>query len=758
MWAGRITKFFQKAGTKGRSPDSVVGGVKQPERQATQEWLRDISHSLSSIGWSWSMFAAATAEGEAVPQKILILCTDQEATQLAAANYLKFGRSLFVEHVNDPAHRSHNDCHLALAASGLLTFGLMSIGLYNVRYGPWNKGTWFGKVQGMADEMSQSMQASDPLLLAFFPEILADEGRSQDENTEEQRRAFLESLPNRPFVRAKGSKASQSRFNSLTTAHSELDRDWSAFCLVLATLCVAEGWVKTAAELWSPDASGVGEMAGTTRAAAKSAARKALAKQRGRSVNTLHSVTTFACNADTRSLARTVFHVLQPEGLRCSKMLEELRSRKSTVLYYSSWAHWSYMDTARQHVVRLSDLAGLERLGLDLSMLDPAGSADDREAATVWQDTVARRVTKLTHCLLRFRCGSQLNSTNGWGSTAGLLHESTVFRQASLRFLEQVDKTVQAVSASGSLEAKKLLEGHPATGPVMAKCLSELRAASFLEVPPETFAWLSDSWGGLLNSKLVEDGNRVQREAEQRNGTSKTVGRLEGWHGLSKKKLLGSYGRSEVPCGTLVTVPQSFEADDWFVRKKRAARRDSSCSSLAVPEVEVLDEETVEEALLQGVSKSRTWSSPTPDSEQAGLAAFALLSKVVREKLDWSFLETAWWASFAPEGHGLLFPGLDPCYVVRTYGRAALVWPAKLEPLGDGHERLVLQADVASLSWMHMRDENVEVVELVATSPQRVLAPLEGFCSQSLPAKPPKTAFLNGGKPPRRAIFQPLKG
>ena len=206
----------------------------------------------------------------------MVLCTDQEATQLSALYYLKFGSSLLVEHVNDPAHRSHNDVHLALAAAGLLTLGLMSFGLYNVRYGPWNKGTWFGKVQQTADEMSRSMSPSDPLLVTFFPHILVDEGRSQEENTVENRRSFLESLPNRSFVfELKGSKASPSRFNSLSIAHAELDPDWSAFCLVLAVLCISEGWVKKASDLWSPDASGTSEQAATSRAAAKSAARKA---------------------------------------------------------------------------------------------------------------------------------------------------------------------------------------------------------------------------------------------------------------------------------------------------------------------------------------------------------------------------------------------------------------------------------------------------------------------------------------------------
>ena len=122
-------------------------------------------------------------------------------------------------------------------------------------------------------------------------------------------------------MRSKGSKASQSRFNSLSQAHAELDGDWSAFCLVLVALCVAEGWCKTASDLWSPSA-GLGDTAGSSRAAAKSAARKALQQQRSRSVNTLHGMTMFACNQDNRSLARWSFSSFSRRtfaAARCSR-------------------------------------------------------------------------------------------------------------------------------------------------------------------------------------------------------------------------------------------------------------------------------------------------------------------------------------------------------------------------------------------------------------------------------------------------------
>ncbi|OLP87706.1 hypothetical protein AK812_SmicGene31050 [Symbiodinium microadriaticum] len=168
----------------------------------------------------------------------------------------------------------------------------------------------------------------------------------------------------------------------------------------------------------------------------------------------------------------------------------------------------------------------------------------------------------------------------------------------------------------------------------------------------------------------------------------------------------------------MVSVPASFDADAWFVRKRRRTSAGSAASQADVAEVE-----TAEEAILKGVSQPRTWASHTPDSEQEKLAGFSLLSKIVREEQGWSFVEKGWWASLAPEGHGLSFPGsASVCFVVRTYRRAALVWPATLEKGSSGVETLVLDPKASSLCWVHLFNEDVEVLELVATSPQRVLA------------------------------------
>ena len=121
------------------------------------------------------------------------------------------------------------------------------------------------------------------------------------------------------------------------------------------------------------------------------------------------------------------------------------------------------------------------------------------------------------------------------------------------------------------------------------------------------------------------------------------------------------------------------------------------------------------------MSQARTWASPTPESEQDKLAGFSLLTKVVRQNMDWSFVEKGWWAALAPEGHALQFPTGQPLYVIRSYKRAALVWPGKLQtsPAGD---IVSLELEDPRVGWVHLFDEAVDVLDLAATSPQRGLA------------------------------------
>ena len=726
MWQHRLDAMASGKKTSGRAG----AGAEQDERLATLQWMQDVNHALRPVDWSFSQIrrsepvSKTDEDMETRPHAdapILIVCTDQEALQLAAVSYLRNKKGVFVEHVPDPAHRSHNDSSLALAAAGLMKFAVWSVSLYNLRFGPWRKGAWSRRVQETAEHIAANMTPSDPVLMHFFPEILADADLSPDMNTAEQREAWLRDLPNMTCVRTKGPKASLSRFNSLTTSHNALDKEWSALAFVLVVLCLESGWFQTLADLHKQDKATTvsADQLAATRSAARVGAKAEMQDDRRSKKNTLHSMTKFICSPDNKHTARLLFHVLQPEELRCSRMLQQLRSPEDTCRIYSEWAHWSWMETAHQIVVRWSDLQGLSRIGFDVDLLR---SQPPSEEEMLWQDALAGNMVNLAHQVLRFRAGAQLFYTNGFGASAGLLHCDAGRAATSLRYLQNCRDTAAAVHASGSLHARKLLADHCSQGPVMKYILEELTKTSFQEVPDDLRATLLGMWSGLLNTKIIEDCNKIQREAEQRNSTSKDLGRLAGWQAISTAGLLQNYRRTEVKTSTLYHVPTEFDVGRLFQKSRcRTLKAEERRSDKTVVDVDAAALDSANVELLQGVTKKRDWASHTHAEEQEVLAAFSVLQKCHRLSDDWSLCERVWMSGLLPEGHAVLVgePPV-PLYVVRSYRLAALCWPAEVGVQGE-RRVVLLKADAASMYWYHAETIDVEVLHLRAASPLRAL-------------------------------------
>ena len=571
----------------------------------------------------------------------------------------------------DPAHRSHNDTSSALAAAGMLKFSVWCVGLYNLRYGPWMKGAWSRRIQETADFISKSMDASDPVLLHFFPDILLDADLPQDLNTEYFRREWLQRLPAMDCVRTKGPKASTGRFNSITTSHSALDREWSVLAFVLVVICLQAGWLKDLSQIQTQDgataASAESQAGNKSRAKAEAKADIERDRQNQGKSNKLKVLTKFICTTDNRNTARLMHHVLQPEELRCSRMLRDLRSPDETLNIYAGWAHWSWMETAHDIVARWSDLRALERIGFDVDLVR---SQDPAEEEICWQDGLAANLVSLSQKLIRYRAGAQLFYTNGFGATAGLVHPDHQYVANSLAFFQDCSDTIDAVLETGTLRAKQMLADHPFLTPISQYVIAELKAAEFREVPPGLRTLLTNVWSGLLNTKIIEDCNKVQREAEQRNGTSKDLGRLAGWRAVSANKLVESYRRAEVKSDKLYHVPVDFKIASLF--KRNSARhleavnrkqKKTSITPAAARQPLVPDED-----LLKGVTQHRDWSSHNHTEEQEVLAAFGVLSKARRLGGMWWICEQGWAAGMLPQGHAVLAGDPPvPLYVVRSY-------------------------------------------------------------------------------------------
>ncbi|CAE7767164.1 Cdk12 [Symbiodinium sp. CCMP2592] len=714
--------MWNKASKKFLGIEKPVGPGHAEDRLATLSWMQDINHGLRPIGWTFGCCQSTPAgpaedDTKAKRAPIMILCTDQEATQLAAVSFLRNKKSLWIEHVSDPAHRSHNDVALALSAAGLLKFCTWCISLYNIRYGPWQKGSWALKIQQAANRMKDNMDPSDPILLLFFPDILLDAGLSPlDDNTEEKRRSFLQTLPDMDCIRIKGTKASKSRFNSLTTAHSALDKEWSVLALVLTVVCLEHNWAVSTKDLFSQDSNQARASVpyGGSKSSAIQEAKQGMDQERKGSANSLHLMTKFVISQDNKTTARMMFQVLQPEELRCSLMLKQLRSKGMTKDYYSGWAHWSWMSTAKDHVRTLSNLEGLSRVGLDLTL---ARAQPPEETELVWQDSLAGQMTQLTLQILRLRAGAQLYHTGGFGATAGLVHAEEQFRRASLDFFKEMQSCIQDTHSGGSRMAKKLLEGHFSQGPISRYILADLCTTRFQSLTEDVAHVLTSIWSGLLNTKIIEDCNKVQREAEQRHSSSKDLGRLDGWKAVTQQAVVKMYERVEALSTELYHTPAAFDVAKLFCKdtekKKIQAVRRRSDSSVST---QVSASEVQEAQLLADVTKTRDWVSHNHAEEQEVLAAFSLLMKAWRAKR-WSLCEEGWCSGLLPEGHVVL-AGAAPLFIVRTYRLAALAWPGKIVKDKD-HEFFEFNMGVRSLFWMHSTSLDLEVLRLRVVSPLR---------------------------------------
>ena len=117
MWGKTSTSFLGEQATR-RSH----GVMDEPQRRATLDWMEDMNHGLKPLGWSFGRCQSKCEDQQDTHKQdktrqtrapIMVLCTDQEATQLAAVAYLRNKKGLWVEHVSDPAHRSHNDVCLS---------------------------------------------------------------------------------------------------------------------------------------------------------------------------------------------------------------------------------------------------------------------------------------------------------------------------------------------------------------------------------------------------------------------------------------------------------------------------------------------------------------------------------------------------------------------------------------------------------------------------------------------------------------------
>ena len=551
----------------------------------------------------------------------------------------------------------------------------MNLSLYNIKFGPWLKGGWFRQLQETGEKLRQ-MQPNDPLLMHFWPEILKDRAFLL-EDSQEGRKLFLATLRSQQFLTSKGPKASLSKFNAFSEAHRLLDEHWSSQAFVMTATCLLQGWVSYADQLWCPEEC-IGQLgeASTSRNTAKKEAKAALDKMRNASVNSLHSMTKYINDAEVKLESRLIAAVLAPESKAAAQMLVDMRGPEQTLAYFVSWAEGGWLETACEHLGLLEDLASLNRIGFHMQWTEVPG-----EGQLEYERATTENLFSFLKSLLKYRAGSNLWHTCGQGACAGLLSDEPALLQSRLLWFKEICEAEEEVKQTGNLAAQNLLKDSMLQEIFQQNVIRFLKEEGFARVAPKLEEVLQATFSSLLNTKLVEDANKFQREKEDRGNNSKTVSMAEAWHTVSQHKVLESYSREEVRASKNWRVPASWSIED--ICRENVRRTENKTMA-----------EKADFDFLSRVTGQVSWPSFTPETEQRLICNLALLVHIHKLGKKWDMAEKAWLSGLVQTGSVLQWQE-KPHYVVRTYPQGLLLWPL----LETGDNRLVFQKPLKKLVW-----------------------------------------------------------
>lgn len=177
-------------------------------RLATLDWMRAIEHQLKwACNRSWAFFDSgrfvedATVQGGVVvfPEEaglqpgsaapLMVVTSDSQSTQIAAACFLQRKLGLNYEHLPDPFHASWNACMEGVTKAGYGGTIQAALCIFNIAYGPYQRSAFFKHLQGAAHDLSSSCSANDPLVLHCWPAICRERGMVSAEHTGEAARS-----------------------------------------------------------------------------------------------------------------------------------------------------------------------------------------------------------------------------------------------------------------------------------------------------------------------------------------------------------------------------------------------------------------------------------------------------------------------------------------------------------------------------------------------------------------------------------------
>ena len=174
-------------------------------------------------------FEVPSAWSENTP-KLLVLSGDEASTNLAAFHWLSCGAHVRCVFFRDTAHRTWNDCKLALQETHLWGTVLETLQVMQTKHGPWKSGAWYRQLQEAAETHMKAATAGDPLFMHLY-EHLAEDFRQQlkePAGSSAQVAEVWDLLLASKNLMAKGSRVSMTRWFEWCAQFQLLDQEYHA--------------------------------------------------------------------------------------------------------------------------------------------------------------------------------------------------------------------------------------------------------------------------------------------------------------------------------------------------------------------------------------------------------------------------------------------------------------------------------------------------------------------------------------------------
>jgi len=752
-WRARVKQFFKCRGqtTKQQRKEAKKKLFVQP-RQPSLDWLRAVSHALDAgAGMGLEMFdnvadlpdqvevSAPTSSGSSTAAAAahdlpatLTICMDQEASQWSALNFLQTGLFLNVVGLRDPFHRSWNDLSASLRKAGAWPAYVNSLFVFNISYGPWQHAAFFRKMQSSAASLQKLIQPDDPLLLKFWPAIMADVGTSSTLDSHSgsaARSQYLEEYIHDKAFSVKGPKASISRWFSWMGSQAFWDKSWHSKAMSIVHLAIHEGWACQAEEIWDSmptltAAEALGDHSSSSKLKATRSAKAKINELVVKSQNSLHAVARLMCDRELLSMTRLIALASQPEYTAFTQLQKTLKGPEASIAQYSSWAHWGWLDVCRETSAALQQLDLMERAGFTVSFTSAHNRLSLKSADVALEDSLASSLGKLVFNIISERSGSMIWHTSFYpGRMAGIFKEESA--DDIVAELRQCTVACRAAQDSQVTSAKKIARQCPLSTTFMRWCIAIAEEAGWV-CTGKLKSFVGMVFQGITQTRIVEETNQRLRDKEKRDSSSKELQHLKMWETPVHHKMLEKYAFTEVKARPQSCRPPSESLGHLFdprppptQRKKRKRDEDEP-----TPE---LDAKQKMDLRLEGVMGRQDWVVYNPESLQNQIANLELMKWCHSQELDWQQVNQAWKAQLAPEGQLMVEKSKSTVWIVLgAYPSAVLLCPAR--KLRDKFWTW----DIGSmLQWRFLFDlDDWRVVQTIYVSPLHLWAAGEKQHSQ----------------------------